>query len=47
MLVVVLDHDPISSMAQYEVIPDRVPGVKFVVYHDLPQHHRCRARLLR
>jgi pimeloyl-ACP methyl ester carboxylesterase len=38
MLVVVPDHDPISSMAQYEVIRDRVPDVTFVVYHGLPHN---------
>ncbi len=38
MLAVAPDHDPISSMAQYEVILDRVPGVKFVVYHGLPHN---------
>ena len=38
MLAVVPDHDPISSMAQYEVIRDRVSGVKFVVYHGLPHN---------
>jgi len=38
MLAVVPDHDPISSMAQYEVIRDRVPKVKFVVYHGLPHN---------
>ena len=38
MLAVVPDHDPISSMAQYEVIRDRVAKVKFVVYHGLPHN---------
>lgn len=38
MLAVVPDHDPISSMAQYEVIRDRVPRVKFVVYRGLPHN---------
>ena len=38
MLTVVPDHDPISSMAQYEVIRDRVPDVTFVVYHGLPHN---------
>jgi 3-oxoadipate enol-lactonase len=38
MLAVVPDHDPISSMAQYEVIRDRVPGVKFIVYAGLPHN---------
>jgi 3-oxoadipate enol-lactonase len=38
MLAVVPDHDPISSMAQYEVIRDRVPHVEFVVYHGLPHN---------
>jgi pimeloyl-ACP methyl ester carboxylesterase len=38
MLAVVPDHDPISSMAQYEVIRDRVPDVRFVVYHGLPHN---------
>ena len=38
MLAVVPDHDPISSMAQYEVIRDRVPKVKFVVYRGLPHN---------
>jgi 3-oxoadipate enol-lactonase len=53
MLTVVPDHDPISSMAQYEVIRDRVPNVKFVVYHGLPHNitdavpDRCAAELHR
>jgi pimeloyl-ACP methyl ester carboxylesterase len=38
MLAVVPDHDPISSMAQYELIRDRVPDVDFVVYHGLPHN---------
>jgi len=38
MLAVVTDHDPISSMAQYEVIRDRVPNVKFVIYRGLPHN---------
>ena len=53
MLAVVPDHDPISSMAQYEVIRDRVPNVKFVVYHGLPHNitdavpDRCAEKLHR
>ncbi|PYM12497.1 MAG: alpha/beta hydrolase [Candidatus Rokuibacteriota bacterium] len=38
MLAVVPDHDPISSMAQYEVIRDRVPTVTFLVYRGLPHN---------
>ncbi len=37
-LVVVPDHDPISSMAQYEVLRDRIARCEFVVYHDLPHN---------
>jgi pimeloyl-ACP methyl ester carboxylesterase len=38
MLAVVPDHDPISSIAQYEVIRERVPDVEFVVYRGLPHN---------
>ncbi len=38
MLAVVPDHDPISSIEQYEVIRDRVPDVEFVVYARLPHN---------
>jgi 3-oxoadipate enol-lactonase len=38
MLAVVPDHDPISSMRQYEVIRERVPHVDFVVYEHLPHN---------
>jgi 3-oxoadipate enol-lactonase len=38
MLAVVPDHDPISSMAQYEVIRERVRDVEFVVYERLPHN---------
>lgn len=38
MLAVVPDHDPISSMSQYEVIRRRVPDVDFVVYERLPHN---------
>lgn len=53
MLAVVPDHDPISSMAQYEVIRERVPDVDFVVYRGLPHNitdavpDRCAQELLR
>lgn len=38
MLAVVPDHDPISSIEQYEVIRDRVRDVEFVVYEGLPHN---------
>ncbi len=38
MLAVVPDHDPISSMSQYEVIRQRVRDVDFVVYERLPHN---------
>ncbi len=38
MLAVVPDHDPISSIAQYEVIRARVPDVEFVIYTGLPHN---------
>lgn len=37
-LAVVPDHDPISSMAQYELLRDRIPDVEFVVYRGLPHN---------
>lgn len=37
-LAVVPDHDPISSMAQYEVLRDRIPDCEFVVYEGLPHN---------
>ncbi len=37
-LAVVPDHDPISSMAQYEVLRERIPDCEFVVYHGLPHN---------
>jgi pimeloyl-ACP methyl ester carboxylesterase len=37
-LSVVPDHDPISSMAQYEVLRDRIPNCEFVVYSGLPHN---------
>lgn len=52
-LAVVPDHDPISSMAQYEVLRDRIPDIEFVVYHGLPHNitdaapDRCAAELER
>lgn len=37
-LAVVPDHDPISSMAQYEVLRDRIAHCEFVVYRGLPHN---------
>lgn len=37
-LAVVPEHDPISSMAQYEVLRDRIRDCEFVVYHGLPHN---------
>lgn len=37
-LAVVPEHDPLSSMAQYEVLRDRIPDCEFVVYHGLPHN---------
>lgn len=37
-LAVVPDHDPISSMAQYEVLRQRIPDIEFVVYAGLPHN---------
>jgi len=50
-LAVVPDHDPISSMAQYEVLRERIPDIEFVVYRGLPHNitdavpDRCAADL--
>ena len=38
MLMVVPDHDPLGTMEQYRVIPDRVKQCKFVVYSGLPHN---------
>ncbi len=38
MLAVVPDSDPHITLAQYEVIRDRVPGCEFIVYHGY-QHN--------
>jgi 3-oxoadipate enol-lactonase len=38
MLAVVPDHDPISSIEQYEVIRERVRDVEFIVYERLPHN---------
>jgi len=38
MLAVVPDHDPLGTMAQYEVIRDRVPNCEFIVYSGLPHN---------
>ena len=52
-LAVVPDHDPISTMAQYEVLRDRIPDCEFVVYSGLPHNitdaapDRCAADLRR
>jgi pimeloyl-ACP methyl ester carboxylesterase len=52
-LAVVPDHDPISSMAQYEVLRDRIKDIEFVVYRGLPHNitdavpDRCAAELRR
>jgi 3-oxoadipate enol-lactonase len=52
-LAVVPDHDPISSMAQYEVLRERIPDVEFVVYRGLPHNitdavpDRCAQELAR
>jgi len=37
-LAVVPGHDPISSMAQYEVLRERIPDCEFIVYHGLPHN---------
>jgi len=37
-LAIVPDHDPISSMAQYEVLRNRIPHCEFIIYHDLPHN---------
>jgi len=37
-LAVVPDHDPISSMAQYEVLRERIPDCEFIVYEGLPHN---------
>ena len=48
MLAVVPDHDPISSMAQYEVIRERVrQGEVRGLPRPAPQHHRRGPRPLR
>src|SRR5262249_18467789 len=52
-LAVVPDHDPISSMAQYEVLRERIPDVEFIVYRGLPHNitdavpDRCAQELAR
>lgn len=52
-LAVAPDHDPISSMAQYEVLRDRIADCEFVVYEHLPHNitdaapERCAAELRR
>lgn len=53
MLAVVPDSDPHITLAQYEVIRDRVPGCEFIVYHGF-QHNitdavpeRCAGELKR
>lgn len=38
MLAVVPGHDPLATIAQYEVIRDRVPDCRFVVYSGLPHN---------
>lgn len=37
-LAVVPDDDPISSMAQYEVLRDRIKDIEFIVYRGLPHN---------
>jgi pimeloyl-ACP methyl ester carboxylesterase len=37
-LAVVPDHDPISSMAQYGVLRERIPDIEFTVYRGLPHN---------
>jgi 3-oxoadipate enol-lactonase len=37
-LAVVPDHDPISSMAQYEMLRQRIPDIEFVVYEKVPHN---------
>ncbi len=37
-LAVVPDHDPISSMAQYEVLRERILDIEFTVYRGLPHN---------
>jgi pimeloyl-ACP methyl ester carboxylesterase len=52
-LAVAPDHDPIASLAQYEVLRDRIPDVEFVVYRGLPHNitdavpDRCARELAR
>lgn len=53
MLVVVPGHDPLATSAQYEVIRDRVPDCRFVVYRGMPHNitdavpERCARQLKR
>lgn len=53
MLTVVPDHDPLGTLAQYEVIRDRVPNCEFIVYSGLPHNitdavpERCAEELKR
>jgi len=37
-LAVVPGHDPIGSMAQYEVLRERIPDCEFIVYQGLPHN---------
>ncbi len=37
-LAVVPGNDPISSMAQYEVLRERIANCEFIVYHGLPHN---------
>ena len=52
MLMVVPDHDPLGTMEQYRVIPDRVKNCRFVIYSGLPHNitdavpERCAEELL-
>jgi pimeloyl-ACP methyl ester carboxylesterase len=34
----VLDHDPLHSMSEYEVLRERIPDCEFVVYSGLPHN---------
>ena len=53
MLVVVPAHDPLGSLAQYEVFKEHVPHCEFVTYSGLPHNitdavpERCAEELKR
>jgi len=37
-LAVIPDHDPLGTMAQYEVLKQKIPNCEFVVYNGLPHN---------